>query len=1163
MPLTFLPWSLANRRGPRGAALSRRRGARAPLRGRLGLEELESRVVLDATWVTPSQLASGLQGLSDGLNGAFVAANVLPGKVPILQTQLTGATTLHDQVNPVLAAINQMAGSATTVDALLAQAHQQLGGQFAVTNLVEDYYHVEFDLEIRPNPHSVTVSVQTNQPITVGNFTFSLPGVPGVPVTNNLDLKTHFRVDYYGMAMVTPSATAIDYNPVINYNTGTVQGQVGSLLHFSGSLGLNLAPDFKLDFSNQGSNPVPVSSLAAPSVAVTGGQQVTVPLDLALPLGPLGTFEAVSQAQFALGDFSFTGLQTTLELNGVAVASDRGDPVDTGGLVRTVLENAAGPLFDKLAGIIPSQVGDILLGNTEIIGSVTLKDVLGGQTPIDVAAGIFGPEAQPVADVIDKLVEAGVFANHLKDPNSDPRQLLGEAQTELGLDFPLLDNPIGAIQDFMTGTPTDLVTWRFDLVSEIRQKYPWLTYLITTAPDGAQALQFSFDSGDIASAIDHAVPDLAPLVDYLASSLPHLSGDFYLSAGTTVGIDSNFLTNPTPQGLLDGFYIQTGPIFGLSFDLRLGVGFPPFFSLAPAALGYHVGGFFDDPGAALNQVGTAIGQGAQAVGEGLEHVGNVAADAALNGINTIGDLLGEAGDALGQGLSWLEDAIGFLAHGSISVGVGGGLTISIPDVGSTPGRLTAPEIVNILAGDPLALVGVEGELGVSFDGEGQLLGIDIPPVHAFFPLFSVGSFALTSGPYNSWLRIARGAPASALADPFAEVDSSDPQNLVLRVYGSSDSDTIHIGMTPDGLIEVDRGAAHLEFMPGDVNSILVDLDGSITRFGPATPPADGGNDTVVLSAQLPAGLSVTVLGGSGNDFISAQDETDQFFGGPVTFYGGGGHDTLIGGAGSSYLDGEDGNDRLIAGPGWANLVGGAGDDMLQGVDVSYVGMPTSAGGVMVGGDGNDILSVGLTSAGNWTLIGDNVGGGNVGSNLLLGGRGDDLLISNNAQQVPGGLVADTSAGKESLLFGGAGNDQLFAPAGNNLLVGGGLATSRDPGVDTLHGGIGDLLIAGNATVGDNGHGGHGFVPVPPHRTLPRGIFARLVMMKAGRKKRLMIRVFFSDTGELKAQFRCPFQRPAFRRIQTSPRDTNNDGVPDQIVVTARKGRRTRTYVYAE
>jgi hypothetical protein len=61
----------------------------------------------------------------------------------------------------------------------------------------------------------------------------------------------------------------------------------------------------------------------------------------------------------------------------------------------------------------------------------------------------------------------------------------------------------------------------------------------------------------------------------------------------------------------------------------------------------------------------------------------------------------------------------------------------------------------------------------------------------------------------------------------------------------------------------------------------------------------------------------------------------------------------------------------------------------------------------------------------------------------------------------------------------------------------------------------------------------------------------------------MVDVFFADTGEKKGEFASPFQQPAFKNIQVSIRDGNGDGVPDEVVVTARKGKKTMTAVFPD
>jgi hypothetical protein len=55
---------------------------------------------------------------------------------------------------------------------------------------------------------------------------------------------------------------------------------------------------------------------------------------------------------------------------------------------------------------------------------------------------------------------------------------------------------------------------------------------------------------------------------------------------------------------------------------------------------------------------------------------------------------------------------------------------------------------------------------------------------------------------------------------------------------------------------------------------------------------------------------------------------------------------------------------------------------------------------------------------------------------------------------------------------------------------------------------------------------------------------------------LVVRV----TGAKKANIPVPFTSPAYKNIRVTVRDSNGDGVPDQVVVTAMKGKKTVTAV---
>jgi len=86
-----------------------------------------------------------------------------------------------------------------------------------------------------------------------------------------------------------------------------------------------------------------------------------------------------------------------------------------------------------------------------------------------------------------------------------------------------------------------------------------------------------------------------------------------------------------------------------------------------------------------------------------------------------------------------------------------------------------------------------------------------------------------------------------------------------------------------------------------------------------------------------------------------------------------------------------------------------------------------------------------------------------------------------------------------------------------------------------------------------------FPDPPPPAPAPRSLVASLVSVKQGRKRRLRVVVRYADTGEIKAEFSSPFNKPAYRGIAALALDTNGDGTPDAVQVTAVKaGPRKKT-----
>ena len=111
---------------------------------------------------------------------------------------------------------------------------------------------------------------------------------------------------------------------------------------------------------------------------------------------------------------------------------------------------------------------------------------------------------------------------------------------------------------------------------------------------------------------------------------------------------------------------------------------------------------------------------------------------------------------------------------------------------------------------------------------------------------------------------------------------------------------------PDDTIVISRPSARLGLVQATVNGKVVGTR-TIASLKSITVQGGRGNDTLTISpnANLPATLSVRLMGGAGND-------------------------TITGGTGNDYIDGGDGNDKVSAGGGNDTIIGGAGDDNLGG-----------------------------------------------------------------------------------------------------------------------------------------------------------------------------------------------------------------------------------------
>ena len=126
-------------------------------------------------------------------------------------------------------------------------------------------------------------------------------------------------------------------------------------------------------------------------------------------------------------------------------------------------------------------------------------------------------------------------------------------------------------------------------------------------------------------------------------------------------------------------------------------------------------------------------------------------------------------------------------------------------------------------------------------------------------------------------------------DLSAATGGGDGANDVVTIQGTNAADVIHLSMQ-NGALVVDGLAAQIvvqNFEVGDQIQVL----------------GLGGDDIIDASA-LPAGASIVLDGGDGDDVVLGGDGNDMLLGGA-------GDDVLIGGPGQDVLDGGTGDNVLI------------------------------------------------------------------------------------------------------------------------------------------------------------------------------------------------------------------------------------------------------------
>ena len=217
---------------------------------------------------------------------------------------------------------------------------------------------------------------------------------------------------------------------------------------------------------------------------------------------------------------------------------------------------------------------------------------------------------------------------------------------------------------------------------------------------------------------------------------------------------------------------------------------------------------------------------------------------------------------------------------------------------------------------------------------------------------------LMLGPADPDVDLTALEDADAAAEDTAQEELSELQN------GATAASDILSGTDLNDVIDAMKGDDQVNGYAGDDR-----LSGGA---GDDQMLGGDGNDTLLGESGQD-----DLHGGFGNDQIDGGEDADKLWGhmGNDTLSGRDGNDILKGGAGADTLLGNDGSDGLHGNDGNDNLAGGAGEDVL------------------FGGNGDDHLE----------------GGADTARDFLNGGRGDDLLIAQEADVLTGGQGSDTFA----------------------------------------------------------------------------------------------------------------------------------------------------------
>ncbi|WP_165614667.1 cadherin-like domain-containing protein, partial [Sinorhizobium alkalisoli] len=266
-----------------------------------------------------------------------------------------------------------------------------------------------------------------------------------------------------------------------------------------------------------------------------------------------------------------------------------------------------------------------------------------------------------------------------------------------------------------------------------------------------------------------------------------------------------------------------------------------------------------------------------------------------------------------------------VSHGKLTVGTGGGVTVSnngtntvtvsgtLAQVNAALAALSYLSNTNYSGADTLTVITSDGSLG---DTDTVTITVNRPPNLApATPTFAFNPGAVDRDDGKQLL-------SGTLLGTFAAVDpDGDPVTYSLAgstIQGLTLNPASGALTLSDNLAGVDQ-----TFYVVATDSAGNQSTSTTVRLWIGTPGANpitfNDNSETIIAFGLDQRDTITITGGTGNDILVGG-------GGNDTLSGGGGNDWLIGGAGNDTIDGGTGNDLLDGGAGNNILTGGAGND---------------------------------------------------------------------------------------------------------------------------------------------------------------------------------------------------------------------------------------------